>query len=94
MCVLNIPSQPDREEFKTLRRLKHLAVINVDLAYECGPHGDWVRPMRANLKKEFISILKDSPSTDRKFLRWKVVRSTDPFHRTHEVVEDQEVEVF
>ena len=48
-------------------------------------------------KRELINLLKDSPLTDCKILRWKAVQSYQPsisIHWAFEVVEAEELEVF
>jgi hypothetical protein len=90
-----LESQSDREQFKLFRKLKHLAVIDIDLAQETDHPAGW-ESTRATYKRELVRILKDSPSRERKFLRWKVVqrraRALDD-DRPYDVVEKEELEV-
>lgn len=98
ICVFTTPLQSKSEPIKQLRQLKHLSVVEVDLEEERDlkpPRGVWEKA-REIWKGELISLLKDSPSTDRKFLRWKVVRSYRNPHgagRGYDVVETEELEV-
>ena len=75
-----------------LRQLKYLTVIDVDLDRGSQTH-DSDQGVRAIRKKEFISLLKDSPSSDRKYLRWKVVQRRLGTDRAYDVVESEELEV-
>ena len=73
-----------------LRQLKYLTVINVDLdrvnQFQEGVLAVW--------KREFIDLLKDSPSPDRGVLGWKVVQSRPiAIGFTYDVVESEELEV-
>lgn len=95
--VLNMPPQCDRKQLQELRQLKKLSVIDVDIERRGEAPADWEQT-RAIWKKELTSILKDSPSRDRKILRWKVVRPnlnsfSDDILRTYDVVENEEIEV-
>ncbi|KAF9782909.1 hypothetical protein BJ322DRAFT_180839 [Thelephora terrestris] len=88
-------TKSDREQFKLFRKLKYLAVIDIDLAQENDHPADW-ESTRVIYKRELVRILKDSPSRERKFLRWKVVqrrtRALDD-DRPYDVVEKEELEV-
>jgi len=92
------PPQSKTEHIENLRRLKHLTVIEVDLEEEKDrepPQGCWDKA-RKIWKKELVSLLRDSPSTDRKFLRWKLVQSYPRIRgggRAYDVVENGELEV-
>jgi len=87
--------QTDSAPIKELRRLEHLAVVNVELeerkAREPADAADRVKA-RMIWKRELVGLLKDSPSTERKILRWKIAQSSLRT-RTYEVVEDEELEV-
>jgi hypothetical protein len=78
--------------------LKHLAVIDADLEEERDYkflEVDWEKA-RETWKRELINLLKDSPSTDRKVLRWKIVQSyphPQGANRVYNVVETEELEV-
>jgi len=80
--------------------LKHLAVVEVNLEEGIDhepPQGGWEGARRI-WKRDLVSLLKDSPSTDRKFLRWKVVKSYRRTNgpgrgRAYDVVESEELEV-
>lgn len=57
--------------------------------------GAW-EEARETWKRELISLLKDSPSADRKVLRWKIVQSYPHPRRAgraYDVVETEELEV-
>ena len=45
-------------------------------------------------KRELVTLLKGSPSAERKFLRWKIIQSRFPMHGdygwSHEVLENEE----
>jgi len=84
--------------FQHLRRAKHLSVVEIDLVEEQedlprGPQyllGDtrkaWMRGL--------LDVLKDSPSKDRKFLRWKVIGTWSVYdHPRIRVLESGELEV-
>jgi len=96
MYVFTIQSQSKSEHVKHLRQLKHLAVVDVDLA-EGNSSPEAVREEAREIwKRELTSLLKDSPSTDRKFLRWKVVQSRPRIigiGRVYDIVENEELEV-
>ena len=76
-----------------LRQLKYLTVIDVYLDRGSQTHDSDQQGVRAIRKKEFISLLKDSPSSDRKYLRWKVVQRRLGTDRAYDVVENEELEV-
>ena len=51
---------------------------------------------RRSWKRELISLLKDSPSTERKFLRWKIAKSyphTSARGRAYTIVVKEGLEV-
>jgi len=80
--------------------LKHLAFIEADLdeATDCKPlQAEEVQEKARKVwKRELIDLLKDSPSTDRKVLRWKIVQSYPHClraGRAHDVIETEELEV-
>ena len=97
--VLITPSQTDSKPISELRRLKHLAVVDMVLedAMDREPDGGLNRETeRKRRRGELISILKDSPSTERKFLRWRIAqgyRGEDLGFRRYEVVVDERLEV-
>lgn len=97
--MLITPLQTDSALIKELRRLKHLAVVDVELEEGKGrePADELEREKRRKVwKGELISLLKDSPSTERKFLRWKITQSylrTDGRGRAFEVMLNEELEV-
>lgn len=80
--------------------MKHLALIEADLDEATDykplqPEGAREKA-RKDWKRELIGLLKDSPSTDRKILRWKVVQSyPHPLRagRAYDVMETEELEV-
>jgi len=94
--VFTMSSQSKSEHIKHLRELKHLAVVDVDLA-EGSSFPEAIRDeARGIWKRELIRLLKDSPSTDRKFLRWRVVQSRPRIvavGRAYDIVESEELEV-
>ena len=95
--MLTTPSQTDSKAIKALRRLEHLAVVDVELeeAVDREPVDD-IEKGRKTWRRELISLLKDSPSTERKFLRWKIAQSylrTDGRGRAYEIVVNEELEV-
>ena len=90
--------QSEDEPIKLLRQLTHLAVIEADLEEEldCRPVERVLENARGTWRRELIGLLKDSPSTDRKILRWKFVQSHRHPHgtgRVYNVVETEELEV-
>jgi len=99
MPVLITPLQTDGARIKELRRLKHLAVVEVELEENMDrePADAPDREKERNRwKRELISLLKGSPSTERKFLRWKIAQGylrTDRRGRVYEVVVNEELEV-
>ena len=72
--------------------------VELEEATDHGPANTVDREKRRKAwKREFISLLKDSPSTERKFLRWKIAQSylvTGGRGRAYEVVVNEELEVF
>jgi len=100
VCVLIASSQSDSGLVGELRQLNHLAVVDVELeeAKDREPvDGLDLEKGRKVWRSQLISILKDSPSTERKFLRWKIVQSfvrADRRGRAYEVVVKEELEVF
>ena len=96
--MLTTPSQINSETIKGLRRLKHLAIVDVELenAIDRETIGALVKG-RKMWRRELIGLLKDSPSTERKFLRWKIAQSymrQDGRGRAYVVVTNEELEVF
>jgi len=94
--VLTTQSQTNSEAIKELQRLKHLAVVDIELEeamdHESTSHNAAAREV---WKRELISLLKDSPSTERKFLRWKIAKSyprTSARGRAYTVVVNEELE--
>ena len=93
-CITHV-SQSDRDQFHLFRQLRHLAIIGVNLGYGIEPRGDWENS-RVVWRRELTGILKDSPSRDRKVLRWKVVQVrpyTPGADRVYDVMEKEELEV-
>ena len=73
--------QTDTQVVEHLRSLKHLAVVDVDFVTspfytgEAGTAGGelyaaWIQVHLKAWKRHIIEVLKDSPSEERKFLRW------------------------
>jgi len=96
--VFTIPLQSTTQPVEHLQQLKYLAVVNVDLSERKDGElaGAVLREAREIWKKKLVDLLKDSPSVDRKFLRWKVVqtyRRPDSFYQAYDVVETEELEV-
>ena len=92
---LIILSQSNGEGFQSLRQLKHLTVVDVNLEHFTQATANWAAK-REIWKKELIRILKDCSSTDRKVLRWKVVKRRPHFRdddQNYDVLENEEVEV-
>ena len=99
--------QPVVEAIEHLRSLEHLAVVEIDLTTYLSPPDEWDmaehRLRRAQIetdlnmwKEEMIQVLRDSPSKERKFVRWKasVSNSLDnPFDPNFVVVGSGELEV-
>ena len=97
--VLTAPLQSKIQPIEHLRQLEHLSIIDIDLSERKDDEllGAVREKARETWKKRFIGLLKDSPSTDRKFLRWKVVQSyqrPNSFYHAYDVVETEELEVF
>jgi hypothetical protein len=92
--VLNITSQAyDREQFQLLRQLEHLAVVDVELDLGAKVPIDWEKTW-VIWEEDLLSVLGDSPSADRKVLRWKVVRYLEyPGAEAYDAVENEEFEV-
>jgi hypothetical protein len=96
MRVLIPLSQSYRRYLETLKQLKHLTVVDADLDQGNEPHDSEWEEARTGWRRDLISLLKDSPSTDRKVLRWKVVQRRLLAHgagNTYDVVENEEIEV-
>ena len=95
MHALILLSQSNGERFQSLRELNHLTVVDMNLEHYIQAPANWATK-REIWKKELIRILKDCPSTDRKVLRWKVVKrrphSPDD-DQNYDVLENEEVEV-
>ena len=103
-----ITPQSDSQPIRELRRLKHLAVVDVELMHVIGRSvlerssdvgRQWMRGLET-WRRELISLLKDSPSTERKFLRWKitishlVLETTGNRNWVHAIMANEELEVF
>ena len=73
-----------------LRQLKYLAIVGASL-FNASLYESEVDRERARKtwKMGLVGILKDSPSTDRKVLRWKIVQPWAPY----KVLENEESEV-
>lgn len=94
--VLTTPLQSESEPIKRLRQLKYLAIVGVDLSERKDNEPPETVQEREIWRRELISILKDSPSKDRKILRWRVVQSyrhPGTIRLLYDVVEDEELEV-
>lgn len=98
--TFTVPLQSDNEYIKKLRQLTHLDLIEADLDeamdYKPLQHEGAREKARKDWKREFVDLLKDSPSTDRKVLRWKVVQSyPHPVRagRAYDIMETEELEV-
>ena len=88
--------QSYRRYLETLKQLNHLAIVDIDLEQGSEPHDSEWQETRASWKRDLIGLLKDSPSTDRKVLRWKVVQRRLLAHgagNAYDVVENEEIEV-
>ena len=95
--MLITPSQADSELIRELRRLNHIAVVDVELAEQIdSPHADAGQREKGRnaWKRELVSLLKDSPSAERKFLRWKNVHGFLGDRWVCEIVANEELEVF
>lgn len=79
-------TQADTKPLEHLRALRHLAVVDLDFITspfypdETGTAKSELYRVRAETdlgvwKAYLIEVLKDSPSNERKFLRWKVYKS-------------------
>jgi len=79
------------QAFKHLRRAEHLSVVEFDLVESQEKRSDQPQDVleeKMNVwKRGFADVLKDSPSKDRKFLRWRIVYTND-------IMENGELEVF
>jgi len=79
--------------------VEHLSVIEFDLIKDrCDPFEnppDVLEEKMNAWKRCFTDVLRDSPSKDRKFLRWRIVH-TQIFAvpQTYDIVENGELEVF
>lgn len=86
----------DKTIIQRLRQLKHLSIIDVNLDRRKDILvADWEK-MRAAWRRELMSILRDSPSTERKFMKWKIIQHipyTPGSNLAYEVVESEELEV-
>lgn len=99
MHALTIPPQSDSEPVEELRQLKYLAVVDIHL--EEGWHREPSDPAdreqaRKGWKRKLISLLKDSPSTERKYLRWRVAKCrphSGGNGRAYDIIENEELEV-
>ncbi|KAF9645681.1 hypothetical protein BDM02DRAFT_3189524 [Thelephora ganbajun] len=87
------------EVVKHLREAKHLSVVEIHLAEYVEGRLDQssnVLGRRKAWKACLIDVLKNSPSRDRKFLRWKVAKiysQPDEKRLVREIVETEELEV-
>lgn len=83
------------EIVKLLRQAEHLSVVETHFIEHRDKYSGKLERRKA-WKAGLVDVLKNSPSEDRKFLRWKVSqihpRATDRF-AVHEVVEIEELEV-
>lgn len=101
-------AQVDTKPVESLRSLKHLAVVDLDFTTspfypdENGtPKNELYRTQAETdlkvWKGYLIEVLKDSPSEERKFLRWKVCKTLRQLYTSggaHVVLEEGELEVF
>jgi len=85
------------EPIKHLRQLEYLAIVDANLCEMKNLAGAVQEKAREIWKRELIGLLKDSPSTDRKVLRWKVVQiclCPNDVRLVYDIVESEESEVF
>ena len=84
------------EVFKSLRQAEHLAAVEIRL-YENQdsrtPLCVWEERRRV-WKRGLIEILKNSPSKERKFLRWTVTSTSGPFGYRERISKSGELEVY
>ena len=96
VLILISPLQSYKGHIEMLRQLEHLTVVDASLEEENEPHdSDW-EETREGWKRDLISILKDSPSKDRKVLKWKVIQRRSLTHvagNIYDVAENEEFEV-
>lgn len=79
--------------FDQLRRLEHLAVVEVDFVQHWTSF--YSSDMRNAWKRSFIEVFEDSPSRDRKLLRWRVIETRKGIiPERHELSESGEMEMF
>jgi len=99
--------QADTKPAEDLRTLRHLSVVDLDFTTspfytDAGTAQSELYKAQAKTdlitwKAYLIEVLKDSPSKERKFLRWKVYedqRRRGIPRGGHVVVEEGELEVF
>lgn len=82
--------------FNQLRKFEHLAIIEIDFIqiYYSSPT-DWREGTWVAWKRGFIEVLKESPSRDRKMLRWKLIYGWNrPSIERDELVANGEMEIF
>ena len=94
--MLTPPSQSGRGYVQLLRKLQHLVILDANLDQGSEPRDPVWEEARATWRRELFSILKDSPSTGRKILRWKVVQRRllpQGAGRTYDVMESKEIEI-
>jgi len=96
MRVIITPLQTDSVPIKELRRLKHLAVVDVELEErkDREPANAADREKGRKIwKRELVGLLKGGPSTENTFSRWKTTqghpRTNGGFGRAHEVAENE-----
>ena len=80
---LTVSAQANLKPVQYLRALKHLAVVNLDFTIspfypdEASTVGSKLYKVQAERdleiwKTHLVEVLKDSPSKERKFLRWRI----------------------
>jgi hypothetical protein len=75
-----------------LRQAENLVVIEIDFIYgDYEEPGDAPDERQEAWKRDFVDVLKNSPSQDRKFLRWRTTRGE---WQRYDVVASGELEVF
>ena len=103
--ILRVDAVPQRTIteciFNRLRKFKHLAIIEMDFHRRCdSPAYDRDGEMEDSLdawRRGCIEVLKNSPSEDRKLIRWRVIGRTSrdyPRCDIHVLVGRGEMEVF
>lgn len=90
----------DYKDFNELRRIEHLAIVEVYLVkykHQPTPPPDVVKDMWNDLQRVLIRVLKNCTSKDRKLLRWRAAGETYPGDDCplfYGFMESGEVEVF